>query len=312
MSGEELLGRTAIIILNYNSAHLTVSATKHLLSFNAGLHVIIVDNCSSDDSKELFETVFTHEPFVHLVYNKDNCGYAHGNNVGIDYAEKLGFIDFVGIMNPDVVADANVIARLIYALDTHKDIGLITAECCYNGIFNVPNDCAWRLPTLGQILSSTTLLGYVMKSFCKLLGWRYDGRNGYYPSYYEGKKLAEVEVVQGCFFMSRLSTLLIIDKLDESTFLYYEENILGAKVIAHGLHNAVFVGQTIHHNHQEKDKRLQRQANKIFDMTCMHGSRRHFIKKYFCCNAIVKRMILLLLDIDFAVRKLGVRMLIRK
>ena len=312
MISTELLGRTAMVILNYKSPCITVSAARHLLEFGTGLHVIIVDNCSGDDSRDVFDVAFAYEPLVHLVYNEDNRGYAYGNNVGIDYAAKLGCIDFIGIMNPDVVVDADVIERLVYTLDTHDDIGLITAECCYNGIYNVPNDCAWHLPTLWQLLCFSTLPGYVMKKFFNLIGRKHNDQNGYYPGYYEGKNIVSVDTVQGCFFLTRLSTLLAIGKLDEATFLYYEENILGAKIIAHGLHNAVFVGQTIHHNHQEKDKRLQRQANKIFDMTCMHGSRRHFIKKYFCCNAIVKRMILLLLNIDFAVRKLGVRMLIRK
>lgn len=312
MRGGELLGRTAMVILNYKSPSLTVSAAKHLLGFGTGIHVIIVDNCSGDDSRAVFTAAFVEEPLVHLVYNEDNRGYAHGNNVGIDYAESLGNIDFVGIMNPDVVVDADVIARLVEALDTHGDIGLITAECCYNGVYRVPNDCAWHHPTLGQLLRFSTLPGYAMNKLCKLLGRKYNDQNGYYPTYYEGKTLAPVDVVQGCFFIARLSTLLAIHKLDEATFLYYEENILAAKISARGMHNAVLVGETMQHNHHEKDKSLQRQGAKIFDMTCLHNSRRHYIENYLSCRPWVKKLLLKALDVDLEIRKLGVRVLIRK
>ncbi len=312
MRGGALLGRTAMVILNYKSPRLTVSAAKHLLDFGTGLHVIIVDNCSGDDSRAVFESAFAGEPLVHLVYNEDNRGYAHGNNVGIDYAEQLGDIDFVGIMNPDVVVDVDVIARLVEALDTHEDIGLITAETYYNGIYRVPNHCAWHLPTIGQLVRFCTLPGYIFNKLCRMVGKWYDSQNGYGSGYFKGKTIARVEVVQGCFFLSRLSTILSVGKLDEATFLYYEENILGAKFAARGMQSAVMVGCYVHHNHQEKEKSLQRQASKIFDMTCLHESRRHYIKNYLVCRPWVKAVLLRALDVDLEIRKLGVRVLIRK
>ncbi len=270
MSDREILKRTAMVILNYRSPDLTISAARHLLDFGTGLRIVLVDNCSGDGSKERFEKEFFGNASVHLVCNEDNRGYAHGNNVGIEYAQSLGDIDFVGIMNPDVVADADVIARLADTLEKQEEIGLITAETYYNGVYR------------------------------------------YAPSYYEGKSIAPVEVVQGCFFLARLSTLCEIGKMDEATFLYYEEDILGAKLKARGLQGAVLVGNYIRHNHHEKDKSLQRRASKIFDMTCLHRSRRHYIQKYLSCHAMVKSLLLLFLDIDFEIRKLGVRVLIKK
>ncbi len=312
MSGRGILERTAVVILNYRSPDLTISAAKHLLDFGTGLRIILVDNCSGDESKERFEKEFSGCAAVHLIYNEDNRGYAHGNNVGIEYAQSLGGIDFIGIMNPDVVADADVIANLATALEAHKEIGLITAETYYNGQYRVPNECAWHLPTIGQLLRFCTLPGYVMNRLCKMAGKKYNDQNGYAPSYYKGKTVAPVEVVQGCFFLARLSTLCEIGKLDETTFLYYEENILGAKLKVHHLQGAVLVGNYIRHNHHEKDKSLQRQASKIFDMTCLHQSRRHYIRAYLPCPAAVKSLLLAVLDVDFEIRKLGVRVLIRR
>ncbi len=84
------------------------------------------------------------------------------------------------------------------------------------------------------------------------------------------------------------------------------------KIVDYGLHNIVLVGQIMQHNHHEKDKSLPNRANKFFDMTCIHQSRQHYIKKYFSCGTITKWLLLLLLDVDFAVRKFDVWVLIRK
>ena len=43
----------------------------------------------------------------------------------------------------------------------------------------------------------------------------------------------------------------------------------------------------------------------------MHQSRRHYIRAYLPCPAAVKALLLAVLDVDFEIRKLGVRVLIR-
>ncbi len=311
MRGDEILKRCALVVLNYKSPQLTLTAVKHLLDFHRGLQIVVVDNCSGDGSVTIFQKELGQEKDVHLVFNEDNRGYAHGNNVGIDAAKALG-MEFVGVMNPDVIVDVGDIEKMLRALEEHEDIGCITGETYYNGVYRVPNHCAWHLPTIGQLVRFCTLPGYIFNKLCRMAGKWYDSQNGYGSGYFKGKTIARVEVVQGCFFLSRLSTLLSVGKLDEATFLYYEENILGAKFAARGMQSAVMVGCYVHHNHQEKEKSLQRQASKIFDMTCLHESRRHYIKKYLVCRPWVKAALLRALDVDLEIRKFGVRVLIRK
>ncbi len=311
MRDGELLKRCALVVLNYKTPQMTVAAVRHLLDSHTGLQLIVVDNCSGDDSAAIFQRELAEEKDVHLVFNEDNRGYAHGNNVGIDAAKALG-VDFVGVMNPDVIIDANDVAKMLRVLADHEDIGLITGETYYSGVYHVPNPCAWHLPTLRQLVRFCTLPGYVLNKICRALGKWYDAQNYYPPSHYEGKPFAYVEVVQGCFFLARLSTLLSIGKLDEETFLYYEENILGAKLAARGMRSAVMVGCYVHHNHQEKERGLQKQASKLFDMGCMHHSRRCYIEKYLPCHPLVKRLLLAALEVDFEIRKLGVRVLYRR
>ncbi len=56
---------------------------------------------------------------------------------------------------------------------------------------------------------------------------------GYCDKYYV-RGINEVDVIHGCFFLARLKAFRKINFFDPHTFLYYEENILGKKALAHG------------------------------------------------------------------------------
>ena len=300
------LSNVALIILNYNSAELTIKATKHLLRLETLLNIIVVDNYSTDDSRQKLSEEFSSTEFVHLVFNDTNFGYPHGNNVGITYAERMGYIDTVAIMNPDVIVDLDTFKSLTDALNKNEDIAFITCQTYLNGAYLTPNECAWRLPSFLQLLIFCTTFGYVCRHFLTKLGLEFNFQSYYDARYYDGKQIAYVDVVQGCFFVGRLKTFLEVGKLDESTFLYYEENILGEKVRRLGKKNAVLINHFIQHNHQVKDASLIKRNNKIFDMTCLHNSRDYFIREYFDTNFVVKLLLRILLNIDFYLRKLVV------
>ena len=305
----DLLENVAIIILNYNNPELTIKATRSLIDDKRGPHVIVVDNFSKDNSKVLLEHEFKNTDKVHLIFNDVNYGYAHGNNIGIDYAEKLGSIRYVGIMNPDVILSIDIIDKLVESLEDNINIGFITTEVYYNGVCHIPNKCAWHLPTILQILTFYTILGYIASHFLTKLGYKYNSQGYYSEEHYKNKRIAFVDVVQGCFFMGKLSTFLNIEKLDSNTFLYYEENILASKIKKIGKRNAVLVANYIQHNHKGKDKKLLRIDSKIFDMSCLHKSRDYYIVNYSDFNDIIKSLLRIFLKIDFYFRKIGIKIL---
>lgn len=309
MKVDESLSNVAIIILNYNSPHLTINVVNHLLKFNTNLKVVVVDNNSNDNSKELFELYLKNRTSVFLVYNDVNLGYAHGNNCGIIYSQKVLGVDIVGIMNPDVVVNVDVIKNLSDILVKDDGLGLVTAETYYNGEYHIPNECAWEMPSLGQLMFFCTIFGYLYKNSFARLGFAFNPQSYYSPEYYEGKKLAYVDVVQGCFFMARIDFLMAINMLDSNTFLYYEENILAAKVRDIGKKNGVLTQNYIKHNHHIKDQKLLKKQNKIFDIACLHNSRDYFIDKYSNFNKFKKILLRNFLELDFKFRKMGINLI---
>lgn len=73
----------SIVIVSYNSANETERCLKSLLSIDSidNIKIIVVDNCSEDNTCELISDKF---PSVLLIKNEVNSGFGAGNNLGID------------------------------------------------------------------------------------------------------------------------------------------------------------------------------------------------------------------------------------
>lgn len=96
------------IILHYNNGFLTQKYVENLKSLNweeIEHHVVVVDNCSPDHSGLYLEKHFEKEADVIVIQNKENLGFAKGNNVGIQYAKKFFDPDLYIISNNDVFID---------------------------------------------------------------------------------------------------------------------------------------------------------------------------------------------------------------
>ena len=88
----------AIIILNYNGYELTIKNAKKLRSFSDKLNLVIVDNCSKNDSAKFIKEAFVADENTYVIENTVNSGYAAGNNVGLRFVSKnLKSVDAVCI-----------------------------------------------------------------------------------------------------------------------------------------------------------------------------------------------------------------------
>lgn len=141
---KSLLNNATLVVLNYNTPELTIGAVRHVAELKAGIHLIVVDNASTDDSWKKLNATFEGESDVALCRSPKNGGYAKGNNLGLSLAEKLGGVEYVGIMNPDVVVGKDALYALVNVLKQDKTIGLVTTQVVYNGRKLNPNPCAWN------------------------------------------------------------------------------------------------------------------------------------------------------------------------
>ena len=182
----------SIIILNYNVKELLLKCLESVLKSVQGtgymVQVIVVDNASEDGSVEATEEIYRNS--VEIIRNKENLGFAAGNNVGVKKA-KAPVILF---LNPDTVVVDGAIQKTYQYLMGNPDIGAIT--------------CRVELPDGKLDYSSHRGFPTPWNSFCYFTGLSkiFPGSplfSGYTASYMDIRTTHEIDCLTGAFLMVR-------------------------------------------------------------------------------------------------------------
>jgi len=110
-----------VILLNYMSADDTINCWYSLKSLVTPCHVIVVDNCSPDDSAN---RILQHVPAAHFLVNRCNRGFAAGNNAGIQRAIAAG-ARYVWLLNNDTTVEPDTLAALLATVDQDPLIAVV-------------------------------------------------------------------------------------------------------------------------------------------------------------------------------------------
>ncbi len=95
----------SFVLLQYNRFDVTQEAIESIskLSSPCTINIIVVDNGSTDNSKEKLAEYAEKNKNIHPIFIKENVGFAKGNNTGYNYAKKELNSDFIVIANNDVI-----------------------------------------------------------------------------------------------------------------------------------------------------------------------------------------------------------------
>lgn len=115
MSGENTI--TAILVA-YNSAGIIGQALSSLVGASHIAKVIVVDNCSSDDTCDYIAREF---PSVTIIENSRNQGFGRGNNLGLKKVET----PYALLVNPDAVLEEGAIGELLEAAKRYPDAAIL-------------------------------------------------------------------------------------------------------------------------------------------------------------------------------------------
>ncbi len=112
----------SVTIVTYNSARYLDECLKALFSQDYWpLEVILVDNASSDGTRELLSD---YEALARVIYNGRNAGFAAGQNQAI--AEAQG--DWILALNPDVRLESGFVGRLVEAGQGDLSVGTVCGK----------------------------------------------------------------------------------------------------------------------------------------------------------------------------------------
>ncbi len=120
------MSKVSVIIPNYNHAAFLQQRLDSVLqqSFQ-DFELIILDDCSHDDSKNIIEGYKLHEKVSTILYNEVNSGNTFAQwNKGIQYAKG----SFIWIAESDDFADSSFLERTVALLDENSNIGLVYCQ----------------------------------------------------------------------------------------------------------------------------------------------------------------------------------------
>lgn len=116
--------RTTAVIPNYNGIKYIEACLDSLFAGSVVPKVVIVDNASTDGSRELIEQKYLNRPEIMLISLSENTGFCHAVNVGIANADT----EFVFLLNNDTKTDERCVEELQKVLDGRNDIFSASAK----------------------------------------------------------------------------------------------------------------------------------------------------------------------------------------
>jgi len=193
----------SIIIVNWNTKDLLIPCLTSIPRMMQGfkMEIFVIDNDSRDGSVSEVKKTF---PFVYLIENEKNLGFAKAANQGLKKASG----EYALLLNPDTRLKGETIERLISFMDQHLEAGLVGAQLL-NADGSKQNSIA-NFPSLATELLNKSLLRWL------------------FPKSFPGKEEdysepIEVESVIGACMMVRREAMDQVGLLDEHYFLFLEE-----------------------------------------------------------------------------------------
>ncbi len=235
-NGSTEMADLAIVIVSANSARWLDRCLSSVFAHAGGakIDVIVVDNSSTDGTRELVESRFPQARFV----SSPNRGFAYGNNRGLEQTDAR----FELMLNPDTEIVDGTFGELVDLLDERPHVGLA-------GVRQIAADgTLW--PSMRRFPSVSRALGEALYSEHWPVKLTWAGERVLDRSAYERE--GECDWTSGSFMLTRREALLSAGLLDERFFLYCEEPDLCLRIKRAGWHICHLPQMTIVH-HAGKD-----------------------------------------------------------
>ncbi len=211
--------RLSVIIVSWNTCDLLRRCLETLKPAVACLdsEVFVVDNGSIDGSVSM---VASEHPWVRLIANDDNRGFAAANNQAMAVAQG----EIVMLLNPDTEVQAGCIDKLISFLDEHPAAAVVAPQLL-NSDGTIQRSCR-QFPTFRGMLYELVGLSRLFPRSSifrqyKMLDWNHDDER-------------QVDQPEGACLVVRREVIEQVGLLDEGFFMLFEEVDWCYRIKQHG------------------------------------------------------------------------------
>jgi N-acetylglucosaminyl-diphospho-decaprenol L-rhamnosyltransferase len=218
--------RVSIVVVSWNCRDILKYCLDSIAASTlpaSDIQTIVVDNASADGTAQLVADDY---PWVELVAQPVNLGFAGGNNLGFEQARA----PCVLLLNPDAYfPQPDTLERLLKCLDDRPDVAALGCQLTYpDGIHQV-GDAGYRP-------SGSAVAAYAL-GLTQLL--RMQGLFVVRPDALAGQPV-DVDWICGACFLVRREVIDDVGGLDESLFMYAEDVEWGCRIREHG-HRILYV-----------------------------------------------------------------------
>lgn len=217
----------SVIIVNYHSMKLIDDCISSIKQFNKSVRyeVIVVSNSEWGDNEK---AVMEKHPEVQWINPGKNMGFAAANNIGADHASG----EYLFFLNPDTLFVNDVLGHLSQTISEYPDAGLI-------GPLTLNPDGSHQ-PSVKNEFGMDHML---VLAFPFLKIFFRNKKFGHIPV----KKTQFVEVINGSAMFIKRNLFFKIGKMNESFFMFWEENDLCKSVRKTGKRILFYDGARIIH-----------------------------------------------------------------
>ena len=260
-----------IVILNYETWDVTLQCMESIMEAENEemIRIYLVDNASTRKKpKEIDRFIEQHS--VTYIEAAENRGYAAGNNLGICQALK-DQCTYVLITNNDIRFRSASIHRMKQLLESSDRIGIVGPQVVGLDGFHQPSVAMYRTGIREIFHFYTGFRCFHRKAMREYQGMDQDA-GGQYPVYH----------VSGCCFLMNRKAAETLYPLDENTFLYDEELIIGIRMEQAGLQTWYCGIAVVEHHHG-----YTTQKNSAFMQKCIRESEQYYCREYLQANKII-------------------------
>lgn len=254
-----MIPKVSIVILAWNNQKDLQACIESICdTYKDYYQIIVVDNASTDNTAEYLQELEqiwdNKQGILTIITNKDNLGYAAGNNVALRHIQG----EYILWLNQDIVVQPNSIEKLVYILDTHDNYAMVAPQLQYpDG--SIQKSCR-QLPTLSHILNAT-------------LKWKWDDTFDYTQS-------QECEQPMASAIMIRSNIMTKMGGFDDNRdyWLFFNDVDLSKNLQSRGYITYYVAESHMYHYHGASTKKLINIKKRLY---WQRGFNRYFIKWHY-------------------------------
>lgn len=190
------------IIVTYNGEKYIEDCMNSLLMQTQKTDILLVDNDSSDMTCKIVQEKYPQVTIIHVGFNS---GFAHANNMGIQYAIDKKY-EYIMLLNEDTVADKKLVENLMKYADRRTAV--------------VP-----KIYKNGSLSKVWYAAGKMDFKNGKAINCQKEFVN----------QMTEVSFMTGCCMLVHTEIFREIGLFDENYYLYYEDTDLSLRMYIHNI-----------------------------------------------------------------------------